>query len=76
MVVAFVMIKVIPGMRDWTKVLRDEITKLPGVLETHRIFGTYDIIVKTETNTTEELTNLVDEIRSMGAIETYTYVTH
>lgn len=48
------------------KTLKEEISKIPGVLKVHAIFGRYDIIAEVEAKDLEELSNLIaDKIRSM-----------
>ncbi|MFQ6129882.1 MAG: Lrp/AsnC family transcriptional regulator [Candidatus Hadarchaeaceae archaeon] len=78
MVTAFVMIKVGAGeLLNWIKVVEEEVAKLPGVVETHRIFGIYDIIAKIETDTSEKLTTLIDKMRSIaGVVDTDTFMAH
>lgn len=58
------------------KTVKEEIRKVKGVKEVYGVFGRYDFALKVETETTEELGNLVtDCIRGIhGVVYTETLV--
>ncbi len=72
MVVAYIMITVGAGEHlSWMNTVKENIQKVPGVVEVHCVMGRYDIIAKVELKTWEELVDLVgDKIRSISGVET------
>jgi len=50
--------------RDVLKALKD----IPDVREAFRLYGVYDIIIKIEADTREDLKNLMNEIRHMEKV--------
>ena len=74
MVVAYTLLKTDPG-RD--EELRKEITGLAGVLSAELIYGSYDVILKLEFKSTEELDEFIFEsLRRMPGIrDTLTVIT-
>ena len=50
--------------------VEEKIRALPGVREAHLLFGVYDISVKIECNSIEELTHIViDQIRRIPGVK-------
>jgi DNA-binding Lrp family transcriptional regulator len=50
--------------------VEEEIHKIPGVREAHLLFGVYDISVKIECDSIEELTHIViDDIRRIPGVK-------
>jgi DNA-binding Lrp family transcriptional regulator len=50
--------------------VEENVQKIPGVREAHLLFGVYDISVKVECNSIEELTHIViDKIRQMPGVK-------
>lgn len=84
MVTAFVMMKV--GANEYEHMsckgliitIKDNVEKLPEVVEAHCVFGHYDVIAKVKVNSWNELAEIVgDEIRTMkGVAETETLVAY
>ena len=63
---AFVFINVHPGME---KAILKELRKVKGVIESHELYGDYDIVVKVETEEKERLQNIVqNQIRGIKGI--------
>jgi DNA-binding Lrp family transcriptional regulator len=58
------------------KTVKEEICKVKGVKEVYGVFGRYDFVIMLETETTEQLRNLVtDSIRGIeGIVYTETLV--
>ena len=50
--------------RDLLKALKD----IPSVSEAFKVYGVYDIIIKVESDTEEDLKELVNEIRLMEKV--------
>jgi len=50
--------------RDVLKALKD----IPNVREAFRLYGVYDIIIKIEADTVDELKDLVNELRQMEKV--------
>lgn len=71
MVLAFVMVKVGGGeYMNWMTTVREEIAKMPEVLEAVNVFGRYDIIAKVKVETWKDLTSLVgDRIRAIPGVQ-------
>ena len=74
MVVAYTLLKTDPG-RD--EELRNKIAGLAGVLSAELIYGSYDVILKLEFKSTEELDEFIFEsLRRMPGIrDTLTVIT-
>lgn len=67
---AYVLIKVAPHQED--AILR-EISKIPSVEESHKLFGLYDLIVEIERKGMREIMETVSKIRSLkGVLDTIT----
>jgi DNA-binding Lrp family transcriptional regulator len=50
--------------------VEENVKKIPGVREAHLLFGVYDISVKVECNSIEELTHIViDKIRQIPGVK-------
>ncbi len=50
--------------------VEEEIRKIPGVREAHLLFGVYDISVKIECNSIDELTHIViNQIRRIPGVK-------
>jgi DNA-binding Lrp family transcriptional regulator len=77
MVTAFVAVKVGTGeLLSWVKTVRESVAKVEGVKEVYSTLGRYDLIVKVEAKSVEELANIViDGIRSIeGVVGTETFL--
>jgi DNA-binding Lrp family transcriptional regulator len=77
MIKAFVMATV--GTTEYlglVKTVKEEIAKMPGVLNVYTVFGRYDLIVEVEAKDLSELSRLVDDrIRAVsGVLSTETFV--
>jgi DNA-binding Lrp family transcriptional regulator len=67
---AYVLIKVVPHKED--EILR-ELSKVPAIVEAHKLFGIYDLIVEIERQGMREIMESVSKIRSLkGVLETIT----
>jgi len=69
MVRAFIAVKL--GSSEYlgaSKTIKEQITKIPGVLKVEIIFGRYDILAEVETKDLDELSRLVTDIRSIPNI--------
>lgn len=74
---ALVLVRVGSGEKlNLMKTVKEEICKVKGVKEVYGVFGRYDFVVMLETETTEQLGNLVtDCIRGIeGVVYTETLV--
>ena len=77
MVTAFVAVKVGTGkLLSWVKTVRESVGKVEGVKEVYSTLGRFDLIVKVEAKSVEELANIViDGIRSIeGVVGTETFL--
>ncbi|TFF91516.1 Lrp/AsnC family transcriptional regulator [Candidatus Thorarchaeota archaeon] len=72
-VLAYMMLKV---RNDRNKEILEEIKKLDETLEAYIIFGAYDLIIKGEFKSNEDMGNfVVDKLKSIeGVLETQTNV--
>jgi DNA-binding Lrp family transcriptional regulator len=67
MFVSLVLIKTDIGMETQVE---EKIHKIAGVREAHLLFGVYDISVKVECNSIDELTHIViDQIRKIDGVK-------
>ncbi len=67
---AYVLVKVAPHKED--EILR-EFSKVPAIVEAHKLFGIYDLIVEIERQGMREIMESVSKIRSLkGVLETIT----
>jgi DNA-binding Lrp family transcriptional regulator len=67
MFVSLVLIKTEIGKET---TVEEKIHKIPGVREAHLLFGVYDISVKVECNSIDELTHIViDQIRKIPGVK-------
>lgn len=67
MLVSLVLITVETGKETHVET---EVKKIPGVREAHLLFGVYDISVKVECDSLEELTKIViDQIRQIPGVK-------
>lgn len=59
-----------------TKIIVEELSNLPGVVEVHPIIGRFDIIIKMEAKDLDELVNIIhDQIRAIPSVtRTETYI--
>jgi len=79
MVTAFVMINVGAGEHlSWITTVRENVEKLPEVVEAYCVFGRYDVVAKVKVKSWSELTSLIgDKIRTIaGVIATETLVAY
>lgn len=79
MVMAFVLIKTgAGGHLSWMKTVRENVEKLPEVMEAYCVFGSCDVIAKVKVKSWDELSNVVgDKIRGVaGVTATETLVAH
>lgn len=69
---AFVLVRVGSGEAlNFTKTVKEEISKIKGVKDIYGVFGRYDFVIRVETKTLEDLGNLVtDKIRGIGGVLT------
>ena len=77
MVTAFIMIRVGAGEHlGWMATVKENVEKMPGVIEAHCVMGRYDVIAKVRVERWSELVALVsDKIRSItGVVATETFV--
>jgi len=72
MVEAFVLIRVGSSETlNFMKTVKEEISRIKGVKDIYGVFGRYDFVVKVETKTLEDLSNLVtDKIRGISGVQT------
>ena len=63
--IAYILVNVDPGNED--DVLKS-LRKINGVVESHRIYGVYDTIVKVERESQEAVKSTVMEIRGLDHI--------
>lgn len=67
---AYVLIKVIPHQED--KIIR-ELSKVPAIVEVHKLFGQFDIIAEVERKGMRELMTSISQIRGIkGVLDTVT----
>ncbi|MFX1301049.1 MAG: Lrp/AsnC ligand binding domain-containing protein [Promethearchaeota archaeon] len=67
---AYVLVKVIPHQED--KILR-ELSKIPAIQESHKLFGMYDIVVEIEQKGMRDIMETVSQIRRLkGVLDTIT----
>ena len=62
MILAFVLANSVPDQSEW---VLDRIGEVEGVKEAYRVWGIYDIIVVVKAETTEELQDIVSDIRKV-----------
>jgi anthranilate phosphoribosyltransferase len=69
---AFVLVRVGSSEAlNFMKTVKEEISKIRGVKEIFGVFGRYDLVIRVETKTLEELGNLVtDKIRGISGVVT------
>jgi len=65
MTIAFVMITAEVGSEDE---LARELRKLNNVTEVHPVYGAYDIVVKVEAETIDQLKEVISSIRKLDKI--------
>ncbi len=72
MVEAFLLIRVGSSEAlNFMRTVREEISRIKGVKDIHGVFGRYDFVVRVETRTLEDLSNLVtDKIRGINGVQT------
>jgi DNA-binding Lrp family transcriptional regulator len=72
MVTAFIAVKIGTGEHlSWVKMIRESIEKVSGVKEVYSVLGRFDLIVKVQAKSVEELANIVvDGIRSIEGVTT------
>ena len=70
MVTAFVMINVGAGEHlNWISTVKENVEKLPEVVEAYCVFGRYDVIAKVKVQSWDELTRIVgDKIRTIAGV--------
>jgi DNA-binding Lrp family transcriptional regulator len=67
---AYVLIKVIPHRED--KIIR-EISKVPAIVEVHKLFGQFDVIAEVEREGMREIMESIYQIRAIeGVLDTVT----
>ena len=67
---AYVLVKVIPHQED--NILR-ELSKIPAIVEAHKLFGQFDIIVEIERKGMRDIMESVTKLRSIkGVLDTNT----
>ena len=83
MVMAFVMVNIGPTeqqdeyAKDWLDIVKKQIEQIDNVIEAHHIFGRYDLILKVEAKDPDEISKVVDDIRSLSSVTaTETFITH
>lgn len=79
MVTAFIMIRVGAGEHlGWMATVKENVEKMPGVIEAHCVMGRYDVVAKVKVKTWSELVALVgDKIRAIaGVVATETFVAY
>jgi len=73
MVKAFILMTFVGGTGEhltWFKSTKEKLLKFKGVTEVYGVLGRWDIIARVESQTMEEMTNLIaDKIRSMPGIQ-------
>lgn len=70
MVTAFVVINVGAGEHlSWISTVKENVEKLPEVVEAYCVFGRYDVIAKVKVKSWGELTSVVgDKIRTIAGV--------
>jgi len=70
MVTAFILVKVGTGEQlNFVKAVKEEISKIKGVLRVHGVFGRYDLIAQVEAPSLEELSRIViDKMRAINGV--------
>lgn len=79
MVTAFIMIRVGAGEHlGWMATVKENVEKMPGVIEAHCVMGRYDVVAKVKVKTWSKLVALVgDKIRAIaGVVATETFVAY
>lgn len=66
MTTAFIMINAEIGSEDQ---LEEELRKLNNVREVHPVYGAYDIVVKVEAETMDQLKEVISRIRKLDKIK-------
>jgi len=66
MTTAFIMINAEIGFEDQ---LEEELRKLNNVREVHPVYGAYDIVVKVEAETMDQLKEVISRIRKLDKIK-------
>ncbi|KXB03559.1 hypothetical protein AKJ45_01195 [candidate division MSBL1 archaeon SCGC-AAA261F19] len=58
------------GFNNWVKTVRENLRRVPNVSETYCVLGDCDIIVKVETESSDQLSKIiVDEIKYIEGVE-------
>ncbi len=74
LIAAFILLTFVGGTGEhlsWFRETKENLLKIKGVVEVYGVFGRWDIIVRVQVNSVEELVDLVaDKIRSMPGVQT------
>ena len=70
MVTAFILIKVGSGEQlNFVKSVKEEVSKIKGVVKVYGVFGRYDLIAQVEATTLEELSRIIiDKMRAINGV--------
>jgi len=70
MVTAFILIKVGTGEQlNFVKSVKEEVSKIKGVVKVYGVFGRYDLIAQVEATTLEELSRIIiDKMRAINGV--------
>jgi len=70
MVIAFILVKVGSGEQlNFVKSVKEEVSKIKGVVKVYGVFGRYDLIAQVEATTLEELSRIIiDKMRAINGV--------
>jgi DNA-binding Lrp family transcriptional regulator len=70
MVTAFILVKVGTGEQlNFVKSVKEEVSKIKGVVKVYGVFGRYDLIAQVEASTLEELSRIIiDKMRAINGV--------
>lgn len=70
MVTAFILVKVGTGEQlNFVKSVKEEVSKIKGVVKVYGVFGRYDLIAQVEATTLEELSRIIiDKMRAINGV--------
>jgi len=70
MVTAFILVKVGTGEQlNFVKSVKEEISKIKGIVKVYGVFGRYDLIAQVEATSLEDLSRIIiDKMRAINGV--------